>query len=312
MRVTQNRRTSNTNMNTNKGIGMNTDTDTDTDTDSGYLLDPQVKLLRRDIREATDKLGPEEIKYLVRLYYQIQEYRKASASVVRELEKRNAPNAFLTSMKGRMFSIEQDIKISLDWYTDNDPIGEWQKNILGIGPILAAGLLMFIDIEKAPTAGHIWSYAGLNPGIKWEKGKKRPWNRELKVHCWKIGDSFVKVSGREKSLYGRIYRDRKALEVERNERGDFADQAEATLREKRIREPKTRAVYEDGKLPPQRIDLRARRVAVKLYLSHLHAVMYWYHHKELPPKPYALAHMGHAHMIEVPNPPWPEGLKWKE
>jgi hypothetical protein len=44
-------------------------------------------------------------------------------------------------------------------------------------------LLARIDIVKAPTAGHIWRYAGLDPTVRWNKGEKRPWNAGLKVLC---------------------------------------------------------------------------------------------------------------------------------
>ena len=41
----------------------------------------------------------------------------------------------------------------------------------GIGPVIAAGLLANIDIKQAPTVGHIWRFAGLDPTNKWI-GKK--------------------------------------------------------------------------------------------------------------------------------------------
>ena len=91
--------------------------------------------------------------------------------------------------------------------------------------MIAAGLEAHIDITRAPTVGHIWRYAGLDPTCEWRKGEKRPWNASLKTLCWKIGESFVKVSGKEKSLYGRLWKERKELEEKRNAAGEFADQA---------------------------------------------------------------------------------------
>ena len=61
------------------------------------------------------------------------------------------------------------------------------------------------------VASGIDASAGLDPTVTWGKGERRPWNAELKVLCWKLGDSFVKVSNKEGALYGRIYRERKAL-----------------------------------------------------------------------------------------------------
>lgn len=48
---------------------------------------------------------------------------------------------------------------------------------------------------------------------------KPPYNKSLQLLCWKAGDSFRKQSGREKSLYGRLYRERKARDIQKNEEG---------------------------------------------------------------------------------------------
>jgi hypothetical protein len=204
----------------------------------------------------------------------------------------------------RMAETERMIAAGLKRYADAHVPGVWAQSICGIGPVLSAGLLAHIDIEKAPTVGHIWRFAGLDPTVRWEKGEKRPWNARLKVLCWKIGDSFVKQSGRDRDIYGKVYRARKALETERNESGLFADQAAATLAAKQFRD-ETRKRYESGRLPDGRIDLRARRYAVKLFLSHYHHVAYECRYGEPPPKPYVLEHGGHAHFLRPPH--WVDG-----
>ena len=72
-------------------------------------------------------------------------------------------------------------------------IGPWAMATIGVGPVICAGVIARIDIHRAPTVGHIWRFAGLDPTQKWEKGKKRPWNTDLKRICWLLGESFVKV-----------------------------------------------------------------------------------------------------------------------
>ncbi len=104
-------------------------------------------------------------------------------------------------------------------------MGKWAMEQCGIGPVLSAGLLVHLEIEQAPTAGHLWSYAGFDPTREWKKGEKRPFNAKLKTLCFKIGESFVKVKSREQDVYGKIYKERKALEMSRNEQGLFAEQA---------------------------------------------------------------------------------------
>ena len=56
--------------------------------------------------------------------------------------------------------------------------------------------------------------------------------------------------------------------------------------------------YSIGKLPPAHLHARATRYAVKLFLAHLHEVMYVQHHGRKPPLPYAIGILGHAHKIE--------------
>ena len=174
--------------------------------------------------------------------------------------------------------------------------------ICGIGPVIAAGLLAHIDIERAPTVGHIWNFAGLNPDQEWSKGQKRPWNAKLKTLCWKIGQSFVKVSNNDKDFYGKIYQERKAYESALNEAGEYAEQARAKLEKFKIgKDTESYKWYSEGKLPPAHIQQRAERYAVKLFLSHLHEIWYREHYGTEPPKPFAIAQLEHAHYISPPN-----------
>ena len=41
---------------------------------------------------------------------------------------------------------------------------------------------------------------------------------------------------------------------------------------------------------------------VKMFLSHLHEVMYITILGQKPPMPFAIAHLNHAHYVKVPNP----------
>lgn len=263
-----------------------------------------TKQVRKDI---ASRLDADQARLLVDYYYQVQDYRIQATGQARAItqevdEGAEALNLF-EYVGGEMSRTEAWIRHALDAYSDAHVPGVWAKSIVGIGPVLAAGLLAHIDIEKSPTVGHIWSFAGLNPEVKWSKGEKRPWNAKLKVLCWKIGDSFVKFQNHEKDVYGKIYVVRKQQEVERNEAGLFADQAARSLEERNIRDPELRKTLEAGRLPAGRLDLRARRYATKLFLAHLHHVMYESRYNEAPPKPYILTRPEHTHYIAPPQ--WP-------
>jgi hypothetical protein len=262
-----------------------------------------VAKLRRDVREATT-LGRAEARWLIDAYYATQENRIRALHQVRALTEGDEPAAVISWLFDQQELLEREIRKVLDDFSDRSAPGVWAKSILGIGPVIAAGLLCHIDIEQAPTVGHIWRYAGLDPTVEWKKGEKRPWNAALKRLCWLIGESFVRVSGRENDIYGKIWRSRKEQESARNEAGEFADQAAAALASKKWRaDTQARAEYEAGRLPKARIHARAKRYATKLFLAHLHHVMYEDHYGTPPPKPYVIQHLGHAHFIEPPN--WP-------
>lgn len=259
--------------------------------------------LNKEVRTAGTMLDRDQARFLVDLYYSLQEHRLALGNQERSLVAANKPTDVVNHFFSQISVLEKQMSSVLDKWTGASDVGRWARSIKGVGPIIAAALMAHIDIERAPTVGHIWRFAGLDPTVKWNKGEKRPWNADLKVTCWKLGDSFVKVSGHEDAFYGKIYRERKALEIERNEAGLFADQAAASLVAKKITDKKLKACYESGKLPPGRLDLRARRYAVKLFLSAFHEVAYVERYDEMPPKPYVLQHLGHAHEIIPPNLP---------
>ena len=260
---------------------------------------------RAAARDIARGMTAAEARWLVDYYYAVQKYRIQAQSQHRAVvqESDDGASYLAETLAGSMGELEQQIALALGDYAKAHRPGRWAMGITGIGPIIAAGLLAHIDIEKAPTVGHIWRFAGLDPTVEWGKGQKRPWNADLKVLCWKIGDSFVKNKGRITDDYGKVYVARKKLEIERNESGVFADTAAATLAKKNFRDKDTIAVYESGKLPAGRLDARARRYAVKLFLAHLHHVMYECRFGEPPPKPYIIEHGGHVHYIAPPK--WP-------
>jgi hypothetical protein len=278
-----------------------------------------INNLIKDLRKAQTILTDNEARYFVDLYYQMQEFRKTVDNQIRSIEKPTffdeegkkresteeelaayipEPHDNMIVMSDIVTTLETRIKVMLDVYSDHSPVGIWCKSITGIGPVIAAGLLAHIDITKCPTAGHIWSYAGLNPEQKWEKGQKRPWNAKLKVLCWKIGQSFVKVSNNPNDVYGKLYQQRKAYEQQKNENKEYSDQAARILESKKIgKTTEAYKWYSQGMLPPAHIQQRAERYATKIFLSHLHEYWYEQHYGMKPPAPYPIAILGHAHKI---------------
>ena len=258
-----------------------------------------VRKLTKDEKQASATLGKDEARFLVDAYYSMQDNRIRSDGQVRAMTQSGEPHTTIQWMADMNSTLENQIKSALDVFSGASEVGKWMRSQKGIGPVIAAGFLAHLDITKAETAGAFWSFAGLDPTKVWEKGKKRPWNAQLKTLCWKLGESFVKVSGHEDATYGRLYKERKLLETERNERGEFAEQAKAKLEKFKIgKDTDAYKAYSQGKLPPAHIHARATRFAVKIFVSHLHEKMYWDHHGKAPPLPFAISILGHAHKIE--------------
>ena len=317
-----------------------------------------ITTLSKDLKEASKNLTVNQARYLVDTYYKFQDQRIALGNTVGALEKSGEPNNVIAWLGSQSFTLEDRVKKILDIYTENHPIGNWARSNMGVGPVLAAGLISNVNIKEAPTAGHIWSYAGLDPNRRWigkaeatkivndivgtskevsfnhvidianivnkdpiklensAKGdadkitkrgliatiSKRPWNSSLKVICWKLGESFVKVSGKDADIYGKLYKIRRKYEEDRNNAGENAEAAARYLSEKNYgKDTEAYKAYIEGKLPQSQIYARSKRYAVKIFLSHLHHAWYLYEFEQEPPKPFAIAHLGHAHFLEVPN-----------
>jgi hypothetical protein len=263
-----------------------------------------VNRLSRDLAQAAKTLTPHEARFLVDAYYLMQENRIRSDAQIRAISggEEPEPHSMLVWLTTQNSTLENQIKRALDKWTGEQKLGLWAKSITGIGPVIAAGLLAHVNIEHCPTAGHLWSFAGLNPEMKWTKGEVRPFNANLKKLCWKIGESFIKVQNNESDVYGKVYAKRKLLEAERNAAGLFGEQATKALTGKRFgKDTKAFQSYNEGRLPDGHIHARARRYAVKLFLAHYQEVAWWLRYGELPVAPYSLAYLGHSEKISPPN-----------
>ena len=298
-------------------------------------LTPVLKLTR-DLRSASATLSDDEARFLVDAYYTMQKQRIRAGNQVTALTKSGEPHAILGWYQQQSDTLEKQVKGALGAFAKSRDLGRWAMSVTGVGPVIAAGLLAHINIKSGwrrpecdcatgeererikarrtgderknrfvcaghivPTAGHIWSFAGLNPSQVWEKGQKRPFNASLKTLCWKLGESFVKVKGRESDLYGKVYEERRHLEGRQNDGRKYADQAAAIIKSRPTHAQ--RKTYAEGKLPDGHLHMRAKRYAVKLFLSHYHTVGHYLLTGKLPPRPYAFDHLGHAHLIHPPN-----------
>ena len=262
--------------------------------------DPRIT---KDLVRVASDSTVNEARFLVKDYYAVQKNRKQVGSQILEQGKAKRPHGMLDWHYLKLRNQEYQIKKALDAYGDAHLLGRWLKSILGIGPVISAGLLAHIDFDRAKTAAAIWRFGGYDPTVEWKKGEKRPWNADLKVLFFHCGTSFEKVYKKIKDVYGKYYIQSKEVYTERNEAGDYKERSKEILASGK-RFDKTKVAYQcynKGMFPPDHIRAMARRYAVKIFTSHFHFVGYWLHHHKLPPVPYVIEHMGHIHEIKAPN-----------
>lgn len=362
-----------------------------------YVAELPVERLAKEMLSQAETLSRGQARYLVDLYYMIQDFRIQAGGQQRSSAKEGEQSVFIPWIHDQFHRLEKEITKVLDAYSSSHDAGRWAKDQVGIGPVIAAGLLAHIDPEEATTAGAVWRFGGMDESSIWlgqqkatdlvqeimgkakvvtgahiaacalrvnkrpesisqsvvhmrehrqrlkktddgppEEGvedsepaifvvgdidplekkpvtrkelvavlARRPYNAKLKVLAvFKAGESFVKTCNLPKSFYGKLYRQRKDMEIAKNDAGMFADQAAAKLEKFNIgKDTEAYKHYAAGKLPPAHIHARARRYAVKLFIAHFQHVLYKSHFKTDPPMPYVIGVKGHKDYIPPPNYP---------
>jgi hypothetical protein len=262
------------------------------------ITETRSELITKIVR--TLQLKTNEIGEMVELYYDSQDLRISHAN-----KKRTEPPSELAEwLQFWAHAGETVISNALKrWVESDDSPAEakWAYDQIGIGPVLASGLSAHIDVMKANSISGVWKFAGLAPGFdKKIKGIKLPYNARLKTLAWKVGESFVKVSGKENATYGQLYTEFKAEEIGRNEAGFYAQAAKRELAAKKFRseDSVTKKRLLAGMLSDAHLHARAKRRAVKIFLAH-----YWTVGRKARGlavrKPYAIEVLGHDGLIEA-------------
>jgi hypothetical protein len=261
------------------------------------ITETRSELITKIIR--TVNLKTQEIAEMVELYYDCQDLRIAHANK----ERTEPPSELVEWLDFWMKAGERVIQAKLTQWVegeDSPPEAKWAYDQIGIGPVIASGLSAHIDVAKAESISAVWKFAGQSPSFDRKvKGVKLPYNARLKVLCWKMGESFTKVSGKDGATYGKFYRQYKDEEIRRNDSGHYAEAAKRELEKKKFKteDSVTKKRLLAGMLSDAHLHARAKRRAVKLFLAE-----YWCvgrKARNLPmSKPYAIAILGHTGLID--------------
>jgi len=130
-----------------------------------------VLRLSADLAKAAATMSADEARFLVDAYYAMQDNRIRAKGQVRAMSETEEPHAILQWLASQSGGLENQIKRALNSYSLAHPDGGWPRSIVGIGPVISAGLLAHIDIKQCPTVGHIWRYAGLDPTSEWKSSE---------------------------------------------------------------------------------------------------------------------------------------------
>ncbi|GIV51783.1 MAG: hypothetical protein KatS3mg038_2304 [Candidatus Kapaibacterium sp.] len=104
-----------------------------------------------DIRQAAATLTPTEARWIVKMYYTLQDYRIRAAHQVRTAREAGEPNACLTWMFRSIESIEKQIVPLMRTYVRQYRVGQWLLSQYGVGPVISAVCLTSFDVQ--PRAG---------------------------------------------------------------------------------------------------------------------------------------------------------------
>ena len=260
------------------------------------ITETRSELITKIIR--TVNLKTNEIAEMVELYYDCQDLRIAHANK----ERTEPPSELVEWLDFWMKVGERVINHKLaQWVEgeDSPPEAKWAYKQIGIGPVIASGLSAHIDCARCENISGLWKFAGQAPGFdRKTKGQKLCYNARLKTLCWKMGESFVKVSGKEGATYGKLYVQYKAEEVGRNEAGLYKEAAKKELSAKTFKNDNaTKKRLTEGKLSDAHLHARAKRRVVKMFLSH-----FWVKAREgkglKVTEPYAIQILNHQGKIE--------------
>jgi hypothetical protein len=199
------------------------------------------------------KCMDEEIAYLCAL----EKFGRKSDSTQVNLES-------LQLQKDYFDSVRLSLENHLLPYCKSFAVGRWALAQRGVEVAMVEKLIRYIDITKAKSHEHLWSYAGFVP----KNSRKNAYNGNLKEACMQIGKSFVNLSEEPDCFYGKLYQKELERRIVLNDSGAYSDLAKEEMGEDYV------FSGEIQKFTIDRLRSQSQRYAIKIFLVHWYTVDY--------------------------------------
>lgn len=241
------------------------------------------------------------IRELISAYYDMENISEKYKNRSKTISKLDSPNDLLKLYREQIRNNKYSLAYIFKNYANNFISGKWTLSQYGIKPVHAATLLAYVDVTKSPTVNSLWRYSGLDPNYN----KNNNWNNELKFMSNKLGEIFQSLQDNTQSIYGQLYSVDLERRISKNDLKEYAEKAEQILQSKHV--DKNSTEYEcltEGYLSINHIEAQAKRFAVKIFLSHYHAIAYQENYGVKPVRSDNLQTPNGSTRIDIPNNPF--------
>jgi hypothetical protein len=104
-------------------------------------------------------------------------------------------NETMDAVKKRLDKVDREVAKHLK--KSPDPLVHAALGVVGVGPVTVAGLIAYVDLEKANSASSLWSYVGLHKASRerYTKGEAGGGNKTLRTMLWNMVNSMMKNKG---------------------------------------------------------------------------------------------------------------------
>jgi len=171
-----------------------------TDIENVRIVDPRAHMERHGILRDRDE-WLEEMKSIMddrsqtmKLVMKINNQMLAYARQVDHQRESTAEflQSTMDTCKKRLGKVDREVEKHLK--QSPDPLAHAALGVVGVGPVTVAGLIAYVDLEKARSASSLWSYVGLHKASRdrYTKGEAGGGNKTLRTMLWNMANSMVK------------------------------------------------------------------------------------------------------------------------